>query len=296
MGRSQVEGGTVGEALQDLTRQFPALQRHLYTDDGALRSFVNLFLTTRTCATSQRRARRSRAATRLSIIPSIAGGAAPACSNGDGVEELPELSPAGDPPLQPPPDPARGRHRRAAQAQGGQGADDRRRRPRLAARPLPRGGGGRHARAGRLRRRRREQPPPPGAVRPLGRGAAEDPGRRRPPARPQPAHQGRPPRDAARLLERPGAVRGLRHHRRRHRQLPHPLPGQRRLRAARASRTSTARSSASRGRCRSSGGPRGPATAACSPSRRRRGWSPPAPRGACSACCRGSSARSRPTR
>src|SRR5215475_4422709 len=47
-----------------------------------------------------------------------------------------------------------------------------------------------------------------------------------------------------------------------------------------ASRTSTARSSASRARCRSSGGRTAPATAASSPSRRRRGWSPPAPKGA----------------
>ncbi|HEY2740134.1 MAG TPA: MoaD/ThiS family protein, partial [Thermoanaerobaculia bacterium] len=42
-----VSGATVDEALADLTRQFPALRRHLYTDegtDGTLRSFVNIFL------------------------------------------------------------------------------------------------------------------------------------------------------------------------------------------------------------------------------------------------------------
>ena len=40
-------------------------------------------------------------------------------------------------------------------------------------------------------------------------------------------------RDGAHLGQRAGAVRAVRHHHRRHRQLPDPLPGQRRLRAAR---------------------------------------------------------------
>ena len=127
-------------------------------------------------------------------------------------------------------------------------------------------------------------------------GAAEDPGRRRPPARPQPAHQGRPPRDAARLVERPGAVPGLRHRSSTAPTTSPPATWSTTPACCSASRTSTARSSASRGRCRSSGEPGGPATAACSPSRRRRGSSPRAPRAGCSACCRGSSARCRPTR
>ena len=38
----QVEGSTIGEALRDLTRQFSDLKQHLYTDQGALRSFVNV--------------------------------------------------------------------------------------------------------------------------------------------------------------------------------------------------------------------------------------------------------------
>ena len=37
-GEVEVEGRTVGEALQDLTRRHPSLERHLFNDQGALRA------------------------------------------------------------------------------------------------------------------------------------------------------------------------------------------------------------------------------------------------------------------
>jgi molybdopterin converting factor small subunit len=40
----QVEGATIGEALRDLTRQFADLRQHLYTEQGALRNFVNVYV------------------------------------------------------------------------------------------------------------------------------------------------------------------------------------------------------------------------------------------------------------
>lgn len=40
----RVSGATVGEAMEDLMRQFPAFRPHLYKSDGSLRAFVNLFL------------------------------------------------------------------------------------------------------------------------------------------------------------------------------------------------------------------------------------------------------------
>ena len=149
--------------------------------------------------------------------------------------------------------------RRAAEAQGGEGADGRHRRPRLAARHVPRRGRGRHHRPGRVRHRRRVEPPPPDPLRPAPTSA----GRR---SRPRwsgcsdvnPHVEPHPAPDAPRLVERARHRQGLRHRRRRHRQLPDPLPGQRRLRAARASPTSTARSSASKGRSRCSGREKGP--------------------------------------
>ncbi len=39
-----VSGATVGEAMQSLVAQFPALKAHLYNGEGALRPFVNLFI------------------------------------------------------------------------------------------------------------------------------------------------------------------------------------------------------------------------------------------------------------
>jgi molybdopterin converting factor small subunit len=70
-----VEGTTVGEVMRDLTRLHPALQRHLYTDDGGLRSFVNLFLNDEDVRHLQKEATPVKAGDTLSIIPSIAGGA-----------------------------------------------------------------------------------------------------------------------------------------------------------------------------------------------------------------------------
>jgi len=40
----EVKAGTIGEALSDLVAKHPDLRRHLYTDDGKLRAFVNVYL------------------------------------------------------------------------------------------------------------------------------------------------------------------------------------------------------------------------------------------------------------
>ena len=111
-----------------------------------------------------------------------------------------------------------------------------------------------------------------------------------------PDDRDRPAPGAADERQRDGGDSRLRRRRRRHRQLSDPLPGQRRLRASPASRTSTAASSASRARSASSTRRADPATAASSRSRRRPGWYRPAPKAACSACCRASSARCRRSR
>ena len=39
-----VAAHTVAEALAALTTQFPELRKHLYTDQGKLRAFVNVYL------------------------------------------------------------------------------------------------------------------------------------------------------------------------------------------------------------------------------------------------------------
>jgi sulfur-carrier protein adenylyltransferase/sulfurtransferase len=99
-GEIQVEGGTVGDALKELTRRFPSLERHLYNEQGALRSFVNIFLNDEDVRHLERDGTPVKTGDTLSIIPSIAGGAggAGAVTVLDELrartEELPDLSPA----------------------------------------------------------------------------------------------------------------------------------------------------------------------------------------------------------
>ncbi|HJS29018.1 MAG TPA: ubiquitin-like small modifier protein 1 [Anaerolineales bacterium] len=70
----EVKGSTVGEALQELTDQHPDLKQHLYTPDGELRSFVNLFVNDEDVRFLQGVDTPIRDHDRLMILPSIAGG------------------------------------------------------------------------------------------------------------------------------------------------------------------------------------------------------------------------------
>jgi molybdopterin/thiamine biosynthesis adenylyltransferase/rhodanese-related sulfurtransferase/molybdopterin converting factor small subunit len=94
-GEVQVEGYTVGEALADLTARYPALKPHLYTENGKLRSFVNVFLNDEDVRHLQRHETRVGSGDVLTIIPSIAGGCALAEIDVAAREQaLPELTPA----------------------------------------------------------------------------------------------------------------------------------------------------------------------------------------------------------
>ena len=70
-----VSGGTVGEALADLTRLHPQLRAHLY-DGDELRSFVNVYLNKEDVRGLQGAQTAVVEADTLMIIPSIAGGRA----------------------------------------------------------------------------------------------------------------------------------------------------------------------------------------------------------------------------
>jgi len=70
----KVQATTVGEALNALTSQHPELRRHLYTDDGKLRSFVNLYLNDEDIRYLQKEATAVKDGDNISIVPSIAGG------------------------------------------------------------------------------------------------------------------------------------------------------------------------------------------------------------------------------
>jgi adenylyltransferase/sulfurtransferase len=70
-----VSGETVGEALEALTGAYPDLRQHLYTPEGKLRSFVNLYLNDDDIRyLPKKEATPVEENDELSIIPSIAGG------------------------------------------------------------------------------------------------------------------------------------------------------------------------------------------------------------------------------
>jgi adenylyltransferase/sulfurtransferase len=60
--------------LNDLVAQFPALKKHLFTETGELRPFVNLFLGEEDVRHLQGVDTPLKEGDKLMIIPSIAGG------------------------------------------------------------------------------------------------------------------------------------------------------------------------------------------------------------------------------
>ncbi len=69
-----VKGSTVAEALSGLVSQHPDLRRHLYTEDGKLRAFVNVYLNDEDVRYMQKEATAVKDGDDISIVPSIAGG------------------------------------------------------------------------------------------------------------------------------------------------------------------------------------------------------------------------------
>ena len=70
-----VSGATVAEAMSALVTQHPELRRHLYTEDGKLRAFVNLDLNDEDIRYLQKEQTAVKEGDSISIVPSIAGGA-----------------------------------------------------------------------------------------------------------------------------------------------------------------------------------------------------------------------------
>src|ERR687892_2113152 len=73
----EVSGATVGELLADLTKKYEGLRKHLYADDGRLRNFVNVYLNDEDIRYLQKEKTPVKPGDSLSIVPSVAGGAAP---------------------------------------------------------------------------------------------------------------------------------------------------------------------------------------------------------------------------
>jgi len=71
----EVQAGTVGEALSALTAKHSDLKKHLFSDDGRLRSFVNVYVNDEDIRYLQKDQTAVKAGDTISIVPSIAGGA-----------------------------------------------------------------------------------------------------------------------------------------------------------------------------------------------------------------------------
>jgi molybdopterin converting factor small subunit len=72
----EVQAATVAEAMDALVKQHPEVKRHLYNEDGKLRAFVNLYVNDEDIRYLQKEATAVKEGDNISIVPSIAGGAA----------------------------------------------------------------------------------------------------------------------------------------------------------------------------------------------------------------------------
>jgi molybdopterin converting factor small subunit len=71
----EVQAATVAEALSAVTTKFGDLKKHLFSDDGRLRSFVNVYVNDEDIRYLQKDQTSVKAGDTISIVPSIAGGA-----------------------------------------------------------------------------------------------------------------------------------------------------------------------------------------------------------------------------
>ncbi len=76
-GAVEIEHGTVAEVLDRLTNEYAKLRGHLFQQDGRLRSFVNVYVNDRDIRELNREETRAADGDEITIVPSIAGGAAP---------------------------------------------------------------------------------------------------------------------------------------------------------------------------------------------------------------------------
>lgn len=73
----EIEAGSVGEALRQLITRYEPLRNHLYSEDGRLRDFVNVYLNEEDIRYLEREETDVKEGDEIRIIPSIAGGSPP---------------------------------------------------------------------------------------------------------------------------------------------------------------------------------------------------------------------------
>ncbi len=77
-GQLDVDAKTVDEALRELTARYPSIQPHLYSEEGELRPYVNLFLNDEDVRSMDGVQTALEESDTLMILPSIAGGSSEA--------------------------------------------------------------------------------------------------------------------------------------------------------------------------------------------------------------------------
>lgn len=70
----EVEGQTIRELLENITVRYPQLKRHLFSEDGRLRSFVNIYVNDEDIRYLDGENTKIKESDIISIVPAIAGG------------------------------------------------------------------------------------------------------------------------------------------------------------------------------------------------------------------------------
>jgi MoaD family protein len=70
----QLQGGTVGEVLESLVREYPDIKTHIFDEKGSLRDFVNIFVGEENIRGTGGLSTKVKDGDTLSLVPAIAGG------------------------------------------------------------------------------------------------------------------------------------------------------------------------------------------------------------------------------
>jgi adenylyltransferase/sulfurtransferase len=70
----ELEGNTISDVLKELTNKYPNLRKHLFSDDGTLRNFVNVYINEDNIRVKQNVDTQITEGDVISIVPSVAGG------------------------------------------------------------------------------------------------------------------------------------------------------------------------------------------------------------------------------
>ncbi len=70
----KLSGQNIGELLNNLMQKFPNMKKHLFSEDGQIRNFVNVYVNDDDIRYLENSATQLKEGDVISIIPSVAGG------------------------------------------------------------------------------------------------------------------------------------------------------------------------------------------------------------------------------